>query len=228
MRKLLPALRPASRPTPHPAPHPAPLSPRSPLPLLAGVGCNEKCTCRNCENPCGAVKRETKVKLNPNERKAAKAAAAIAAAAEQAAIPGRRPAELDGGGTVGDMALRPSGSFGDMAPAPPPADPPRLCAVDAAAAAAERPADAAADGAERRLARRLDAADGAARQAARRAARAAVSARYYWYLEVGINRNYLRITGAPTKTPPLEDHHFLSQGIVGADAEPLGDLHECT
>ena len=73
--------------------------------------------------PCGAVKRETKVKLNPNERKAAKAAAAIAAAAEQAAIPGRRPAELDGGGTVGDMALRHSSSFGDMAPAPPPADP---------------------------------------------------------------------------------------------------------
>ena len=98
-------------------------SPRAPLPLLTGVGCNEKCTCRNCENPCGAVKRETKVKLNPNERKAAKAAAAIAAAAEQAAIPGRRPAELDGGGTVGDMALRHSSSFGDMAPAPPPADP---------------------------------------------------------------------------------------------------------
>jgi len=96
----------------------APLLSRS-----AGVGCNEKCTCRNCENPCGAVKRETKVKLNPNERKAAKAAAAIAAAAEQAAIPGRRPAELDGGGTVGDMALRHSSSFGDMAPAPPPADP---------------------------------------------------------------------------------------------------------
>ena len=92
-------------------------------PATAGVGCNEKCTCRNCENPCGAVKRETKVKLNPNERKAAKAAAAIAAAAEQAAIPGRRPAELDGGGTVGDMALRHSSSFGDMAPAPPPADP---------------------------------------------------------------------------------------------------------